>query len=173
MEEHLFAVLTADEAEAAVAHHLLDLAARLRTGGGDRHLRGRLADAPRAAGTAATASGGVGADRELREEERDRHGEVGHAAALGGEQYLVLAHIDDAVAQAGVLVGAGRTRLDLVDGKHGQDLEVVRIVRRRRGEVQYRSGRRRRRRSLGEGSSRGKPRPAGGMRGAWRGSRSP
>ncbi len=110
MEEDLLAVLAADEAEAAIAHHLLDAALRLRT-------RRRAAAAARS--RARTRSAVAIARDELLAEQVDRHQQILELVLLGREQHLVLAEIRDRVAETGILVRDPGSGFDLVQDQHG------------------------------------------------------
>jgi hypothetical protein len=111
VEEHLFAIVAADEAEAAVPHHLLDATLRLRALG--HH---RPTTPPPSPALAARARGAVAvSDDELLAEEVHGHDEVLQPLGLGREQHLVIAEVDDAVAETRILVRHPGTRVDVFE----------------------------------------------------------
>ena len=117
VEEDFLAVVAAHEAEAALAHQLLDLALHLRSA---RH-RARHRWPPRTPAARAAAAACCSGRRARTPRGRARVGTTRswRSARLRREQHLFVPGIDDGVTQSRVAVGHAGTRFDVFHFEHG------------------------------------------------------
>jgi hypothetical protein len=132
VEEDLLAVFSANEPEAAITHHLLDAALRLRSGGSGCRTRCSASAAASSTASSGTARVVALAQDELVQEQLGGNDQILQVLSFGREQHFVFSDFHDAVAKAGILVGALSPLFDLVERQHRTTSASSVSVRRRR-----------------------------------------
>jgi hypothetical protein len=119
MEEDFFAIVSADESEAAIADHLLDLASAFRTARSRRRPSARRGStlSPTSAAPTTGRSKAIGGD-EFIAEEIQYHSQILKSLLLRREQDLTIFGLDDAIAKPGILVGHEETGFNFIECQH-------------------------------------------------------
>jgi hypothetical protein len=120
VEEDFLSVVAANETEASIPNHLLDLATAFwSTRGRGRATAGNGRPLSPATATAASGCAEAVGVHEFVSEEVERHRQILETVLLGREQNLAFLSLDHAVTEARILVRHEESGFNLVESQHG------------------------------------------------------